>query len=300
MTSTVLSIGECMVELSPRDGDQFALNFAGDTFNTAWYLRQCAPAGVQVGYLSAVGDDEMSRRMAGFIADAGIIPHLAVIPGRTVGLYLISLSKGERSFSYWRSTSAARDLAHHLDPLDALGQGDMAYVSGITLAILPEPDRALLLDRLGAARARGVRVAFDPNLRPRLWRDTDEMCGWIMRAAAVCDIALPSHEDEATFFGDADPAATLERYRSAGAGTVAVKDGAKPVLACAGDGAAVSVQPDVNPAPVDTTAAGDSFNAAFLAGLLRGDTVEAAAAAGCALSARVVGHQGALMPAAAS
>jgi len=108
----VLAIGECMAELAPTGaaGD-LRLGFAGDTFNTAWYLARCAPD-VEVSYLTAVGDDAISQNMRAFMQDAGINDtHVRTSPDRTVGLYMITLDKGERSFSYWRGQSAARTLA---------------------------------------------------------------------------------------------------------------------------------------------------------------------------------------------
>lgn len=294
MTRRFLSIGECMVEMAPREDGAFGMGFAGDAFNTAWYMRRCAGDEIEVGFLSAIGDDDVSRRMEDFMQAAGVRPYLAVLPGRSVGLYLISLRDGERSFSYWRSASAARDLADHLDEVTRLGPGDVAFFSGITLAILSGAGRDRLLDAMCQARAAGVRIAFDPNLRPRLWPDGATMCAAVMEGATVADIVLPSFEDEASWFDDADTAATARRYLDAGAGLVVVKDGANPVLlAEAGNVREVPVRPA--PRIVDTTAAGDSFNAGVLSGLMNGEAPDAAARAGAALAARVIGARGALV-----
>ncbi len=289
-----LSIGECMVEMAPAEGGGYAMGFAGDTFNTAWYVRRCLPPGVEVAYLSAVGDDAISHRMTAFIREAGIVPELAVRPDRTVGLYLISLDAGERSFSYWRDTSAARDLARDLDALARLVGGDMAFFSGITLAILPDEGRRALLGQLAQARARGVRIAFDTNLRPKLWSGPDEMRDWVGQAAGVADIALPSFDDEAAHFDDADPAATARRYATAGAECVVVKNGAGPVT-IHHDGVVTEVTPEPVTHVVDTTAAGDSFDAGFLSALVGGASPGKAAQAGCQLSAAVIGARGALV-----
>lgn len=113
----LLSIGECMIELAPTPADTFSMGFAGDTFNTAWYARRIAGPEIEVAYLSAVGDDEPSGRMTQFMSDAGVKPELTVRTGASVGLYMISLKDGERSFSYWRSASAARSLADDLTTL---------------------------------------------------------------------------------------------------------------------------------------------------------------------------------------
>lgn len=295
MPSQFLAIGECMVELSPAaETGTYALGFAGDTFNTAWYARRLAGPDLDIGYLTAAGDDPMSAKLAEFIAASGITPRITTRPGETAGLYLISVKDGERSFSYWRSAAAARHLAEDLTALEALGPGDMAYASGITVAILLGDGREKLISALQAARARGVTVAFDPNLRPRLWASTEEMCHWVMAAAGAADIALPSYEDEADYFGDADTAATAARYEQAGARLVVVKDGAGPVLARAG-GADVVHTPTPAATVFDTTAAGDSFNAGFLVRHLEGAPLPAALAEGSALAARVIGGRGALV-----
>ncbi len=291
----LLGIGECMIEMAPTGEGTFAMGFAGDTFNTCWYARRLAGPELRVGYLTAVGDDEPSQRMEQFMRDAGVEPEFTVRSGGSVGLYMISLKDGERSFSYWRSTSAARTLADDLEALPDMGEGDVALVSGITLAILPEAGRTRLLEVLGEARARGVRVAFDPNIRPKLWESAEAMRHWVMAAAGVCDIALPSHEDESTHFGDPDASATASRYAEAGASLVVVKDGAGPVMLLTPEGQD-SVTPEEVETVVDTTAAGDSFNAGFLVALLDGKPVTEAARAGCALSARVIAARGALVP----
>jgi len=289
-----LGIGECMVEIAPAEDGRYTLGFAGDTFNTCWYLKRLAGMSVSVRYLSAIGDDDASERLRAFIRDAGIEPVLTVRRGHGVGLYLITLHEGERSFSYWRSTSAARTLADDLERLPALDHGDIVYFSGITLAILPPAGRVRLLDAVSRVRADGVRVAFDPNIRPRLWETPDEIRHWIAAGARAADIVLPSFSDEAAQFGDADPAAVATRYLGEGAGLVVVKNADAPVLAVTPD-ARVAVTPRRADPVVDTTAAGDAFNAGFLAALLDGAPLDTACAQGCTVARQVVGKRGALV-----
>jgi 2-dehydro-3-deoxygluconokinase len=296
----VVSIGECMVEIGPADAaGLYRMGFAGDTFNTAWYLRRRLPPGWTVDYVSAVGTDAASASMIGFMEAAGIgTRHVARLPDATVGLYLIELKDGERSFSYWRGQSAAKRLAEDEGRLrSALAGGDLAYLSGITLAILPPPDRARLLSALDDYRAQGGRVAFDPNLRLRLWPSPEAMTEAVAEAARHADIALPSFEDDAGAFGDPDPEACARRYAALGAAEVVVKNGAERMVALA-DGAWHAHHPLPAREVVDTTAAGDSFNAGYLACRLTGGTVAEALARGSALAARVVGGRGALVEAA--
>jgi 2-dehydro-3-deoxygluconokinase len=294
----IVAIGECMVEMAPTGTEgEFRMGFAGDTLNTAWYLRRALPTAWQVDYLTAVGIDSISGRMTRFLADAGLgTGHIAALSGRTVGLYLIELQDGERSFAYWRGQSAAKLLAADGARLNrALAGAAMIYFSGITLAILSDEDRARLLAALSMARANGASIAFDPNLRPRLWSDPETMCTVVMQAAALSDIALPSFEDEAAFFGDASPEATAERYRAAGVALTVVKNGAGEMLASSG-GTLSRHAPEKVAKVVDSTAAGDSFNAGFLAAQVTGAALPDAIRAGARQATKVVEARGALVP----
>lgn len=292
-----LAIGECMAELAPAaTAGEYRLGFAGDTFNTAWYLARLHP-GNAVSYLTAVGSDAISQQMRAAFRASGIDDsHVQTVPDRSVGLYLISLDQGERSFSYWRGQSAARMLAHDVEALTrAMSAADLIYFSGITIAILDGDARDRLLTALRAARAAGKAIAFDPNLRPRLWPDTATMTDAIMQAAAVSDVVLPSFEDEASWFGDADPAATADRYAAVGAKTIVVKNGPDPVHFVQ-DGSRGDVPVPKISQVVDTTAAGDSFNAAILNGLLAQDPLPDSIARACRLAGQVVQGKGALVP----
>jgi 2-dehydro-3-deoxygluconokinase len=170
----------------------------------------------------------------------------------------------------------------------------LVYFSGITLAILPDAARGRFLHVLKSARAQGRTIAFDPNLRPGLWRASEQMTTAIMQGAEVSDIALPSFEDEAAHFGDADPRATAERYLRAGASTVIVKNGAEPVhFARHGARGDVPVAPVAR--VVDTTSAGDSFNAGYLATLDKDLPMAERLALAAAVAGQVIGGKGALV-----
>lgn len=291
-----LAIGECMIELASLGGDLMRKGFAGDTFNTAWYAHAFRPDGWSVDYFTALGDDPASADMLAFMQAAGIgTGHVRRLPGKAPGLYMIHLDHGERSFSYWRSVSAARQLTDDRDALlTAISVADIIYFSGITLAILPEDGRDTLIGLAKAARADGRTVAFDPNLRPRLWADTEEMLSTISRAAGIASIVLPGFDDEAAHFGDRTVEDTIRRYRALGAGDVVVKDGARGATLAVGD--KILHVPGHPPAGiVDTTSAGDSFNGGYLMRLAAGDTPEAAARFAARLASAVIGHPGALI-----
>lgn len=287
-----------MVELADAGDGLYRRGFAGDTFNTAWYARRLLPPDWTVGYGSCVGTDAASSEMVAFMQGEGVdTTALRRVEGRSVGLYMISLDNGERSFSYWRSHSAARLLADDRAWLDQVLQGrDFVYFSGITLAILTPAGRKSLCAALTAARARGTRIAFDTNLRPRLWESPEAMRTGMTAGASVADIVLPSFDEEQLLFDDNTPAQTVARYRGCGARIVAVKEGAGDLTLWDAQGTRKIAAVPVNEV-VDSTAAGDSFGAAFLAGLARGLTTDAAAMGAMALAAKVIQSRGALVPA---
>ena len=293
----IVAVGECMVEMAPVATEgQFRLGYAGDTLNTAWYLRRLLGASDQIDYFTAVGTDAVSDKMIDFLQQAGIgTTCILRRDDKGVGLYMIQLQDGERSFSYWRSNSAARTLAADPGPLHAALDGaDLVYFSGITLAILPPADRSRFLTVLRQFRSGGGIIVFDPNLRPTLWASPDEMTQAVMQAAAVSDIALPSYDDEAHWFGDGSPEATLQRYAAAQVGCCIVKNGSDRILA--GDGGQRMIcDPIQDVTLVDSTAAGDSFNAGFIAARLQGADLRAAVHAGSSLAAQVIAKFGALV-----
>lgn len=298
-TRRIACIGEVMVELSDlsaADG-RAALGVAGDTFNTAIYLaRGLSGSAWTVDYVTALGTDSLSDRMVVAMEAEGIgTAHVARLPDRLPGLYAIELDpSGERRFLYWRSESAARAM---FGPggvaLSDLAGFDVLYLSGITLAILPPGMRDRLVAFCAERRAAGATVVFDSNYRPRLWPDATTARAAIEAMWRATSIALPSRDDEAALWGEAEASAILDRLGGWGVGEVALKDGASgPVLRSA------SREGRYPPAPrvVDTTAAGDSFNAGYLAARLTGADEVTAAEAGHALAGRVIGHRGAILP----
>ncbi|OLP57247.1 2-dehydro-3-deoxygluconokinase [Rhizobium rhizosphaerae] len=294
----LLSIGECMVELGQAGEGLLRKGFAGDTFNLAYYARLCGGDRLAVCYCTAVGTDRLSDEMIAFIAAQGIgTEAIARIDGRMPGLYMIHLDKGERSFSYWRNASAARLLAQDGDRLRrAIEAADILAFSGITLAILPPEDVETLLSELRRAKAMGKIVAFDPNIRPRLWDEAARMRETITAGARAATLLLPSFYDEASHFGDADIAATIARYQALGVATIVVKDGGAGVTLAEAGHLPRHVPATPVGQVVDTTSAGDSFNGAFLARLAGGATLDEAAAFAAKIAASVIGHPGALIP----
>ncbi len=288
-----------MVELSQAGDGLYKRGFAGDTFNTAWYARRLLPEEWTVSYGTCVGEDAVSGEMLDFISGEGVdVSTIRRIPDRTVGLYMISLENGERSFSYWRGQSAAKLMADDLGWLDGILKGrDMIHFSGITLAILPPKQREAFCGALAKARSRGAIVSFDTNLRPRLWESPEAMRAGLTMGARTADIVLPSFDEEEELFGDASPSETIERYRKGGADMVAVKQGGAALHLWQREAGQHEIAAETVNNVVDTTAAGDSFAAGLLAGLAQGMAPQDAAAEAMRLAAKVIQARGALVPA---
>ena len=297
----VISIGECMVELSRGDDGRFGLGFGGDTYNTAIYM---ARLGVSVAYASLLGDDRYSQGIVDLAkAEAVDVDLIGIVAGRTPGLYMIETApNGERTFSYWRDRAPARELfngEHALVVASAMNSAQLIFLSGITLSLYDAHGLDELEAALKAAKLCGARVAIDGNYRPRGWGVND---AGLTRARQVferffrlADVALPTFDDEQMLWGDASIEATTARLQSWGIGEVVIKLGANGAQVCS-DGTSVHVPVPAPVTAVDTTAAGDSFNAAYLAARLNRELPVAAARAGHVLAGAKVGYRGAIMP----
>lgn len=288
-----------MLELQGAAFGQLRQTFGGDTLNTAVYLARCGGPRLRVHYATALGDDSLSSgllaRWAAEDVHTGLVQRL---PGRLPGLYLIELDAGgERRFHYWRGQAAARSyfdtattaLEEQADALDAL------YLSGISLAILPQAGRERVLALMTRMRARGAVVAFDNNYRPRLWDSVADARYWYGRAFGAASIALITADDHQALHGLPSLQAAVSAAQALPVEEVAIKCGPQPTV-IGGDGHWQSVPTETVPQVVDTTAAGDSFAAGYLSQRLRGTPPAEAAAFGNRLAARVIQHPGALIP----
>jgi 2-dehydro-3-deoxygluconokinase len=285
-----------MIEMSGGEDRLYRLGYAGDTLNTAWYMRALLGEDWSVDYFTGLGQDRYSGDIRAFLEANRIgTRHIRTVPERRPGLYMIHQEGGDRHFTYWRDTSAAKLLAEDKNALHAAVEGAaMVYFSGITLAILAPRARGRLLGSIVKARDNGARIAFDTNLRPALWSSPRVMASVLTAAASLCDIVLPTHTDEAPLFGDRSIDDTADRYLELGVEEVVVKDGpGEALIATAAD--RVRVAPTPARKVVDATGAGDSFNGGYLSARLAGKSLVEAAEAGHRVAGIVIGHKGALI-----
>ncbi|MCG9552025.1 sugar kinase [Vibrio sp. Isolate31] len=297
MKKKIAIIGECMVELQHKNG-ALQQSFGGDTLNTALYFsRLCKAQDIETSYVTALGEDPYSRAMLDAWKEEGIDTSLIhQIPGKQPGIYHIETdSTGERSFYYWRNEASAKfmfdqDNAHEL--LAKLKQFDVIYLSGITLAILTDTSRGMLFELLDSFSGQ---VFFDNNFRPKLWQDRNEAQKVYLKMLSYTDTALLTFDDEEALYGDEDVEQCIARTKDAGVSEVIVKRGSKDCLVYDGETRA-SVAANQVKNVVDTTAAGDSFSAGFLAKRLSGGSGTQSAEAGHIVASTVIQHKGAIIP----
>jgi 2-dehydro-3-deoxygluconokinase len=300
---TFACIGECMVEFveTEKNSGHYKRRFGGDTLNTAIYLARLMGGNGHVNYVTRLGRDSFSNAMITAWRDENIDCSLVEQhESRVPGLYMVETDEhGERSFLYWRGEAPAREMfcGNCAPLLDRLNGFDTIYFSGITLAILSDEGRSNLLRLMERRTKAGKATAYDPNFRRALWKDEKEAALWNVRAIANSALVLPSVEDLQNILGEQhDSDGWIGKLVSLGAKDIVLKNGGRNVVTL------VNKQRedfDLNPATlaVDTTGAGDSFNAGYLAGRVLGNSVAWSVDHGHELAARVIQHPGAIMPA---
>jgi 2-dehydro-3-deoxygluconokinase len=292
----VICVGEPLIELNRGADGRFTLACGGDTFNTAIYL---ARAGVDVAFASAVGDDPYSDGILALAAAEGVSSNLVLrIPGRLTSLCLAENS-GERRVRTWGEGAPAHELfelPEWLRIAESLTAAKLIYFTGITLSLYSNVGLGRFLAVLEVARQQGAKVAFDGNFRPRGWKgDLARTRTVFVETLKRVDIALPTFDDEAVLWGDPSPEATVARLQAFGIGEIVVKNGPNSALVATAGAMEFVPVPEVV-VPVDATAAGDGFNAGYLAARLAGESPPQAAGAAHRLAGNVIRHPGALVP----
>ena len=302
----VAAIGECMIERHEEGTDLKSVpdipgRFSGDTLNTLTYMsRLLEKPGADLFYVTALGADAGSAAMLAAWEEEGInTRYVRRFRDKLPGSYTISTGPGgERRFSYDRDTSAARDLFRDgfaVNLQSSLKGFHLLYLSGISIAILSPEARESLLDLLKSLRREGVIIVYDPNYRSILWGSAGEAREWADCIYCNTDVALPGFDDERALFDDATPEHTCARLAAWGITEIIVKNGSSPCTAATGREISrfpVTAREQV----VDTTAAGDSFNAGYIAARLCGSDIAASVRTGQSLASLVIQYPGAIIP----
>jgi len=299
----IACIGEAMIELTHQANSGSSLNvrYAGDTLNTALYLKRLLnqeKLESTVSFVSALGKDSFSNAMLALCNDEYIDQSLIHTDDvKLPGIYAIETDDfGERSFSYWRSDSAAWHYfqSGFADQLTALEAYDIVYYSAITLALMSDDMRTDWFTWLSDFRSiPNKRVAFDSNYRPRLWLTQKQSQEEINKAYTLCDIALPSIDDEQALFNESTEQ-VIKRLKDYNINRMYLKRGTEGPIALSSD--TELSNPSVCSHVVDSTAAGDSFNSAVLAGIVTGKTDKHTLETAHAVASSVIQFDGAIVP----
>lgn len=275
------------------------MSFGGDTLNTAIYAARLVSSEGDVSYLTRLGDDPYSRNMRRAWENERIdTSFVSIEPERTVGLYAIATDEfGERSFTYWRDATPARELFQGRSTeteLAALAKADVLYLSGITLAVLSETGRSNLIYAMHVAKSRGAIVAFDPNYRANLWENHSIAARLTGDAISASNLVFTSEGEQKLLFGDKSRKESSERLRDAGVSEWILREGSGP-LTIGFDEQESELLVEPVKKPLDTTGAGDAFNGAYLAGRVRGRGPVQAGEHAAKVAARVIQHRGAII-----
>jgi 2-dehydro-3-deoxygluconokinase len=294
----VIAVGEVLIEMTRGSDGRFGIDSGGDTFNTAVYL---ARAGIPTAFATALGDDPFSESVLALATAEGVQSDLMLrMPGRLPGLRVVSNDPaGKRIAHAWQDAAPARELFELPDwgrVAESILKARLVYFSGITLSLYSNAALGRFLAIVEMARQQGAKIAFDGNFRPRGWKgDLSRTRTVFMEALKRVDIAMPAYDDEAVLWGDPSPEATVARLQAFGIGEIVVKNGPNSALVASGGKSEFVPVPEIV-VPVDPSAAGDGFNAAYLAARLSGDAPSAATGAAHRLAAEVIRHPGAIVP----
>ncbi|MGY9052168.1 MAG: sugar kinase [Rhodobacterales bacterium] len=299
---TIACIGECMVEMCKKSDVQYEMAFAGDTANTAIYLsRLLNSSHSSVDYVTALGNDPYSTQIYNFLNSENVCTtQIRRLDGEMPGIYFIETdNEGERSFYYYRSAAAAKKMFEGNSGeilLSNLSNYEWLYLSGISLSILDTNSLSKLIMALKKARDKGTKIVFDGNFRPAGWDSVKVAHRVFSQLLSVSYVALMTFADEKAVFGDTSPKTTVDRLRSHGVEEGAIKLGDKGCLVFDHLGEEFLPISSKITMPVDTTAAGDSFNAGFLFSRMTGASIVEAGQYGNKLAGKVIQFQGAIVP----
>lgn len=288
----ILAFGEPLMEFAQLDDTRrhYLPGFGGDTSNVA---IAAARLGAKTAVFTAVGDDSFGRDFLKLWDEEGVDRSSVItMPGERTGIYFISYGPNGHEFSYYRAGSAASLVTPSLLPLDLIGSSRVLHLSGISQAISVSACDACFA-AVRHARAKGVVVSYDTNLRLRLW-PLDRARAVINATAQLADIVLPGLDDARQLTGLDRPEDICDFYLKGGARVVALtlgKDGT--MVAVPGERRLIPGRPVK---AVDATGAGDTFDGGFLVEWLRsGDPFAAAAYGNAAAALSTLGH-GAVAP----
>ncbi len=297
-------LGECMVEFggvsnTENQAHLYKQGFAGDVFNTGIYIKRCIENKANVSFVTAIGNDELSDQFITMMKQENLSDELLYRSNtEKMGLYLINVdAEGERSFTYWRENSSARQLMTFIDAEtnpEKFNHIDALFFSGISIAILSAEDLVLFWQYLAQLKSKGTRIIFDPNYRPALWPDEETARKAFNMAFTLTDVALPGVDDHIVLYNAKSAEDVANYLEELGVEEIVIKNGPESILVSdKGKRTVIKVIPASK--VVDTTSAGDAFNGGYLSARINGRSIEQAALFAANVAKCVIQHKGAIV-----
>jgi 2-dehydro-3-deoxygluconokinase len=265
----VVALGEPMIEFNQtRTGEpNYLQGFGGDTSNM---IIAAARQGACAAVVTRLGDDAFGRMFLDlWKSEAVDTSGVTLDASAPTGVYFVTHDAAGHSFSYLRAGSAASRMRPEGLPLKLLRSARFVQASGISMAISPGAADSVLA-AFDCARAAGGRVAFDSNLRLKLW-PLARAHALIAAAAAMSDYFFPSIDDAQALSGLKDADAIVDWAHRLGPKAVLLKLGSEGALVS--DGSRRERMAGYKVQAVDATGAGDCFCGACLARLAAGDSL---------------------------
>ncbi len=286
MSKKFMLIGEPMglfiaQEVSPLERvNHFTSSIAGAELNVAIGLTRL---GHSVSYLTKLGTDPFGKKIASRMKEIGIDTSLVTYSEthRTGFMLKSKVATGDPDIYYFRKDSAASTLSKEdIDRIDFTQYGFL-HMTGITPA-LSQSTLEASLSIMQKARAHGLTISFDPNLRPQLWSDRDTMVAKLNELAQMADYVLPGCKEGEILTGSSKPEEIADYYLHRGAKAVVVKTGKNGAFAASKE---KSFSLPTYPAEeiVDTVGAGDGFACGVISALAEGLSLEEAVDRGNAI-----------------
>jgi 2-dehydro-3-deoxygluconokinase len=288
----LVALGEPLFELNQTRGASgtYAQGFGGDTSNCA---VAAARLGARVAYVTRLGDDAFGRMFLDLWRREGVdASGVGIDADAPTGLYFVTHGARGHEFTYLRAASAASRMRPVDLPLALIRAARVLHVSGISQAISASACDACFA-AIQAARAAGVKVSYDTNLRLKLW-PLPRARAIIRASLALASWALPSLDDAKLLFEREDPDDILDACHAAGAPLVVLRCGAAGCVVSDGHRRERIAGHKVQ--AIDATGAGDCFDGAFAVRLVAGDDPIAAARYANAAAALATTGYGAVAP----
>lgn len=298
---TVLCLGEALID--------FIADATGSLTTVSRFLKCAggAPAnvavgvarlGVPCGFIGKVAADPFGDFLVTTLQTNGVDTRRMVRSrdAPTALAFVSRAASGERDFLFYRNPCADLQLTEQDLPLDWLQRARFLHIGGVSLS--SEPSRQATLRAIQYAKVNRVVVTFDPNLRLELWKGGLAECRQVVRSAlSFTETFLPSEEELLLLMNTNDLDKAISQVLDLGPRVVCVKQGSRGAFVAVKSATGRfegSRQAAFTVPVVDTTGAGDGFNAGLVAGLASGMTLPMAVRQGTGVAALVITKKGAM------